>query len=122
MLILTVTNQNYTRYSSYNFDLTIQPRLRHTGEEKYYHVSDMQPFIFDSALVDPLDIARRDHTEFFVEKILDHRGNIEFQVRWLGYDVSNDSWETYANLRNSEHLHAYLLDKNLTQLIPSKYR
>ena len=99
-----------------------------TGKEKDYHVSDMKPFIFDSALVDPLDIARRDHMEFFVERILDHRGNIkrrkeiEFQVRWLGYDVSNDSWEPYANLRDSEHLHAYLLDKNLTQLIPSKYR
>ena len=99
-----------------------------TGKEKDYHVSDMKPFIFDSALVDPLDIARRDHMEFFVEKNLDHRGNIkrrkeiEFQVRWLGYDVSNDSWEPYANLRDSEHLHAYLLDKNLTQLIPSKYR
>ena len=59
----------------------------------------MEPFIFDSALVDPLDIARRDHMEFFVEKSLDHRGNIkrrneiEFLVRWLGYDVSNNFWE-----------------------------
>ena len=57
----------------------------------------MKPFIFDSALVFPLDIARRDHMEFFVEKNLDHRGNIkrrieiEFLVRWLGYDVSKDS-------------------------------
>ena len=25
-----------------------------TGKEKDYHVSDMKPFIFDSALVDPL--------------------------------------------------------------------
>ena len=31
-----------------------------TGKEKDYHVSDMKPFVFDSALVDPLDIARRD--------------------------------------------------------------
>ena len=70
-----------------------------TGTEKDYHMSDMLRFIFDSALVDPLDIARRDHMEFFVEKSLDHRGNIkrrneiEFLVRWLGYDVSNNFWE-----------------------------
>ena len=31
-----------------------------TGKEKDYHVSDMKPFVFDSAIVDPLDIARRD--------------------------------------------------------------
>ena len=31
-----------------------------TGKEKDYDVSDMKPFVFDSALVDPLDIARRD--------------------------------------------------------------
>ena len=28
-----------------------------TGKEKDYHASDMKPFVFDSALVDPLDIA-----------------------------------------------------------------
>ena len=46
-----------------------------TGKEKDYHVSDMKPFVFDFAMVDPLDIARRDQMEFFIEKILDHRGN-----------------------------------------------
>ena len=40
----------------------------------------------------------------------------------IGYDQSYDSWETYANLRDSDHLHSYLLEKNLTQLIPSKFR
>ena len=36
----------------------------------------MKPFVFDSALVDPLDIARRDQMEFFIEKISDHRGKL----------------------------------------------
>ena len=36
-----------------------------TGKEKDYHLSDMRPFVFDSALVDPVDIARRDQMEFF---------------------------------------------------------
>ena len=47
-----------------------------TGKEKDYHVSDMKPFVFDSAIVDPLDIARRDQMEFFIEKISDHRGKL----------------------------------------------
>ena len=40
-----------------------------TGKEKDYHVSDMKPFVFDSALVDLLDIARRDQMEFFIDPI-----------------------------------------------------
>ena len=99
-----------------------------TGKEKDYHVSDMKPFVFDSALVDPLDIARRDQMEFFIEKMSDHRGKmshrklLQFFVSWMGYDKSYDSWEPYANLRDSDHLHSYLREKKLTQLIPSKFR
>ena len=99
-----------------------------TGKEKDYHVSDMKPFVFDSALVDPLDIARRDQMDFFIEKISDHRGKLnhrkllQFFVSWMRYDQSYDSWEPYANLRDSDHLHSYLREKKLTQLIPSKFR
>ena len=68
-----------------------------TGEEKDCHVSDMKPFVFDSALVDPLDIARRDQMEFFIEKISDHGGklsyrkSLQFFVSWMGYDQSYES-------------------------------
>ena len=41
-----------------------------TGKEKDYHVSGMKPFVFDSAIVDPVDVACRDYMEFFIEKIL----------------------------------------------------
>ena len=77
-----------------------------TGKEKEYHVSDMKPFVFDSAVVDPLDIARRDHMEFIIDKISDHRGKLE----------------PFASSRDSTHLHSYLREKNLTQLIPTKFR
>ena len=99
-----------------------------TGKEKDYHVSDMKTFIFDSAIVDPLDIARRDQMDFSIEIISDHRGklshrkSLEFFVSWMGYDESYDSWKPYANLRDSTHLHSYLREKNLTQLIPTKFR
>ena len=90
------------------------------GKETDYHVSDMKPFVFDSALVDPLDVARRDQMEFFIEKISDHRGklshrkSLQFFVSWMGYDQSYDSWEPFANLRDSTHLHSYLREKKLT--------
>ena len=99
-----------------------------TGEEKVFHVSDMKPFVFDPAVVDPLDIARRDHMEYFIDKILDHRGNIkkrsslEFHVSWLGYAQESNNWERYKNLRNSEPLHTYLAERNLLKLIPPKCR
>ena len=35
----------------------------------------MKPFVFDSAVVDPMDVARRDYMEYFVDKILQHRYN-----------------------------------------------
>jgi transposase InsO family protein len=99
-----------------------------TKKQKVYHISDMKPFRFDPARTDPQDVARHDYLEFFVEKILDHRGNlklkstIEFQIKWLGYDSSHDSWEPYANVRDLDILHDYLSQKKLSQLIPKKFR
>ena len=57
-----------------------------TGKEMDFHVSNIKPFVFDSAVVDPTDVARRDYMEYFVDKILQHRGNpkksfsMEFEV------------------------------------------
>ena len=55
------------------------------GKEKDYHVSDMKPFLFDSAIVDPLDIARRDRMEFFIEK----------------FQITGENWviESHSNFR-----------------------
>jgi hypothetical protein len=35
----------------------------------------MKPFLYDPAVTSPLGVARRDYMEFFVESIVDHRGN-----------------------------------------------
>ena len=83
-------------------------------KEKEYHVSDMKPFIFDPSTTNPTDIARRDHLEFFVDKVFRHRGDLkskrdlEFHVKWLDYDESHDSWEPYSALRDTSQLHEYL--------------
>ena len=88
----------------------------------------MKPFVFDSALVGPMDVARRDYMEYFVDKILQHHGNPkkssanEFEVSWLNYPPDSNTWEPYKNLRQCGPLHVYLAENNLTKLIPPKFR
>ena len=99
-----------------------------TGKEMDFHVSDMKPSVFDSAVVDPMDVARRDYMEYFVDKILQHRGNpkkslsMEFEVSWLNYPPDSNTWEPYKNLRQCGPLHVYLAENNLTKLISPKFR
>jgi len=89
-----------------------------------YHVTLLRPFHFDPEHVDPKDVARRDTEEYYVERILEHRGDVkrlrtlEFLVKWEGYDDSWNSWEPWKNLRLTEALHRYLIDNGLRRLIP----
>jgi hypothetical protein len=75
--------------------------------------------------VDPLDIARRDYLEYFVEEILEHRGNpkkvstLQFLVKWLNYTEDYNTWEPWANLRLVGPLHKYLRANQMEKLIPS---
>ena len=96
-----------------------------TGKEKTVHVKNMRIFRFDPLSVNPLDIARRDYSEFFIEKIIQHEGDfrkvstLTFQVRWLHYSSQYDSWEPWKNLRNSAQLHEYLRSIGRAKLIPT---
>ena len=116
---MRVGNGENSRYTL--FDLI-------TNKEKDNHVPDMKPFIFNADLVDPIDVARRDYMEFFIENVISYRGNLkrktelEFQIKWLGYDETLNSWEPYANLRDSDQLHVFLRQNNLLRLIPKKFR
>ena len=93
-----------------------------------FHVSDMKLFVFDSAVVYPMDVARREYMECFVDEILQHRGNpkksssMEFEVSWVNYPHESNTWEPYKNLRQCDPLHVHLAENNLTKLIPSKFR
>ena len=99
-----------------------------TNKEKKYHSSQMKQFHFDPMRTDPSDVARKDYLEFFVEDILAHRGDtkrlstLQFRVKWLAYDESHNSWEPWANLREMEVLHKYLISKNLRQLVPFRFQ
>ena len=66
--------------------------------------------------------------EFFIENVISYQGNLkrktelEFHVEWLGYDEIDNSWEPYANLRDSDQLQVFLRQNNLPRLIPKKFR
>jgi len=91
------------------------------------HISLLKPFVYDPAKVDPLEIAMYDTQEYYIEMILEHRGNIkklsslEFLVKWKGYGLEHNSWEPWSTLRNTEQLHDYLYNNNLRKLIPKTY-
>jgi ribosomal protein L21E len=99
-----------------------------TDEIEDYHVTRLREFRYDERYVDPRDIALRDREEFFVEKILAHRGDVgrlktlAFHVKWRGFDESFNSWEPWKNLRETEMLHRYLILHGLQKLIPAKFR
>ncbi len=88
----------------------------------------MKPFVFDPLNTDPLDIARRNYLEFFIEKILGMAGDVkkvstlDFEVKWLGYDNTHNLWPSSKDLRETEILHSYLIANNLRKLIPTKFQ
>ena len=99
-----------------------------TLKEKLYHAHHMKPFRFNPHQTTPTDVARRDYLEFFVERILEHRGSqyrlttLQILVKWSTYDDTHNSWEPYSNLRKTACLHDYLRQKNLRSLIPAEFR
>jgi Chromo (CHRromatin Organisation MOdifier) domain len=99
-----------------------------TKKTRTVHASRLKPFVFNPTMHDPLDTARRDYMEFFVESILAHTGNprkvstLLFHVKWLNYPSSANTWEPWANLRSCEPLHAYLRANAMQRLVPRTHR
>ena len=70
-------------------------------------------------------------TLFDVEAVLDHVGDpppngkkseMEFLVKFLGYDEEYNLWLPWAELRDNRALHHYLRDNRMRSLIPNKFR
>jgi hypothetical protein len=97
-------------------------------EPKYFHVAHMKPFHFDPTQTDPVDIARKDYLEFFIEEILSHKGNSKskksllfFLIKWVGYDDTHNSWEPYSEVRDTTMCHDYLKSHGMANHIPKKF-
>ena len=75
------------------------------------HINRIEPFLFDPLRTDPQKVTTHDVDEFNIEMILSQRGrltnkrNLEFKVRWSGFDESFDTWEPWENLKNVDKLH-----------------
>jgi hypothetical protein len=100
-----------------------------TNKEKDYHVSELKPFLFDPVNTNPLDVARKDYLEFFIEAILKHsrnrnskKTNLRFYIKWLGYDNDRNSWEPYSNIRDTSLCHEYLRSHGMSNHIPKKIK
>jgi hypothetical protein len=91
------------------------------------HITRLKEFRYNPDHTSPLDIARRDNEEFFVEEILEHRGdfkqkrNLTFKVRWLGYGPEADTWEPWSGLRDVLALHRYLHRIKMDKFIPKEH-
>ena len=99
-----------------------------TLKDVKYHMSQLKTFLFNPLHTDPTDVARRDYLEFFIEEIIDMRGNIssygalEFEVKWLNYPSESNTWEPWRSLRKMDKLHKFLISENLRHLIPIEFR
>jgi transposase InsO family protein len=89
----------------------------------------LHPFFYDKARMDPKEAACRDREEYEVEKILGHSGDprkkseMKFFVKWKGYDdPKENTWEPWKTLRLVDKLHEYLLENNMSNLIPRDCR
>ena len=102
-----------------------------TKKDEDIHVKELRQFIHNDDERELYKFALRDHQDHFeIEAIIDHRGDaryrtqIEFLVRWKGYDASEDLWLPYSELRDSDALHRYLLaqpTRLMQKLVPSKF-
>jgi len=99
-----------------------------TQRTETFHVAHLKRYEVDPDSPSPLEIAAKDNQFYLVEKVLDHRGDmnvkssLEFLVQWLNYDSSQNTWTSWKNLRTTHALHDYLRQKGLFKLIPPQFR
>jgi hypothetical protein len=100
-----------------------------TGKEADFHVQLLKPFLYDERVTDPLEVAIREHDEYLVEQIMNHRYSeiingrhrgLECLVGWVGYQ--EQSLEPLVNVKKLAQFHTYARENGLTIFIPTAYR
>ena len=87
-----------------------------TGKVLEMHAGRLLSFNFegDPNLEKFKRLAASDKDEFVVESIIDHTGDpkkrstLQFRVRWLGFDESEDTWLPYKSVKDLEALEIYI--------------
>lgn len=94
-------------------------------KEKEVHISRLVPYYKDG-IHSPEAIANKDKGFFEVEKVISHKGttrnDLQFLVKWLGYDNSENSYVAFTELKNNALLHKYLLKKKMGRFIPKSLK
>jgi hypothetical protein len=92
-------------------------------ETKEVHL--LKKYHFDPQQTNPEEAALADYTEhWLVEDIVNHKGvfkkkgSLSFEVKWVGFDSSQNTWESWDYMRNNVKLHDYLRKKGLQNHIP----
>ena len=99
-----------------------------TGSIDTVHQKRLKPFLYDATVTDPATIARRDQIEFVVEEVVQHIGSpkrkseMDFLVKWLNYEATENSWVPWRELRNNTELHKYLNENGMQKLVPREHR
>jgi hypothetical protein len=99
-----------------------------TNKEEQVDISRISPFHFDAISIDPDGVANKDYQLYVVDSILEHIGDpkhysqMEFKVRWKGYDDTFNRWLPWRELIHNSILHKYLFENGLKRLIPKKHR
>jgi hypothetical protein len=90
------------------------------GHALHFHISQLRPYTNDinPQALSPIEVAARDHEEFMVDCIIDHRvihkgsikkpSHLQFLVVWLGYEEEFNTWEPYANVKDLQALSDYV--------------
>ena len=93
-------------------------------KKRSVHVKYLKILNYDPEVDVPADTARRDHMELVVEKVMGHAGDtkkpttISFDVKWLNYDDSHNTWKPWKSLRLCEALDDYIRDNKMKHFIP----
>ena len=88
------------------------------------HVKRLKPFDFDPDRTDPVEVSNTDSDSFIVEEILQHRGNpkrkteMVFEVKWKYFPSSENTWEPWSFVRDTDKLQGYLSKCGLAKLLP----
>jgi hypothetical protein len=106
---------------------SIQDLLTHKVVET--HASNLSEFRYDPTLgLNPTEVAARNAGEFFVDKIVDHTGNVcrrsemTFRVRWKGYTPDDDTWQPMKTVRETQAFVDYCREKKLSSLASKKFK
>jgi hypothetical protein len=106
---------------------SIQDLLTHKVMDT--HASNLSEFRYDpTSGLNPTEVAARNAGEFFIDKIVDHSGNVRrrsemtFRVRWKGYTPDDDTWQPMKTVRETQAFVDYCTEKKLSSLISKKFK